>query len=199
MPNFKIQQFHGIGLMLFISLFLTNTQSQIAAQQSTQQPANNPPAEANENCPEAEQLRKKVQQLTAEVQRLKRKVSEYEKDRLASTIQEQLTKEEQRGEGLQLHLIEIAAKEEPLQTRLDEINIQLRPDNIERALAGIGSVHPENAREDLRRKLLGESQRLMYQLQLFRQDRVRTQASLATTDAAIQRLKQKLTEALRPY
>ena len=149
-------------------------------------------------CPEAEQLRKNVQQLNNEVQRLKRKVIELEKDRLATTIQEQLEKEEQRGEALQLHLIEIADKEAPLQQRMEQIIQQLRPENIERALAGIGSTKPELAKEELRTRLSAERGRLQYQLELFRQDRNRTQASLATTDAAIQRLKIKLSEALRP-
>jgi hypothetical protein len=169
-----------------------------------QQPAKNPSSNEQtsignaQDCPEAEQLRKNVQQLTAEVQRLKTRLAELEQDRLARTIQEQLEKEEQRGEALQLHLIEISEKEAPLQSRVDQINQQLRPEALERTLAGVGSVHPEDTREEVRKRLTAEKLRLQYQLELLRQDRVRSQASLATTDAAIQRLKQKLTEALRP-
>ncbi len=144
-------------------------------------------------CPEQAELRK----VSSEVQRLKRRVAELEKDRLATTLQEQLEKEQQRGEQLQLHLLEISEKEEPLQARLDQITQQLRPENIDRALAGYGSVKPEEAREELRRRLGNERLRVLAQLELHRQDRIRTQASLATTDAAIQRLKQKLSEALR--
>jgi chromosome segregation ATPase len=170
-----------------------------------QQASKNPPPSASEqtqtgstqNCPEADQLRKNVQQLNGEIQRLKRRVAELEKDRLATTIQEQLEKEEQRGEALQLHLFEISEKEAPLQARIEQINQQLRPETLERTMAGVGSVHPEDARDEVRRRLTNEKQRLQAQLDLLRQDRVRTQASLATTDAAIQRLKQKLAEALR--
>jgi hypothetical protein len=144
-------------------------------------------------CPEQAELRK----VSSEVQRLKRRVAELEKDRLATTLQEQLEKEQQRGEQLQLHLLEISEKEEPLQARLDQITQQLRPENIDRALAGYGSVRPEEAREELRKRLGNERLRVLAQLELHRQDRMRTQASLATTDAAIQRLKQKLLEALR--
>jgi hypothetical protein len=172
----------------------------VVAQQTTKNlPSNEQAANANtQDCPEAEQLRKNVQQLTAEVQRLKTRVADLEKDRLATTIQEQLEKEEQRGEALQLHLLEIAEKEAPLQSRMDQINQQLRPEALERTLAGVGSVHPEDTREEVRKRMTAEKLRLQYQLELFRQDRLRTQASLATTDAAIQRLKQKLAEALRP-
>ena len=149
-------------------------------------------------CPESEQLRKNVQELNVVVQGLKRRVAELEKDRLATRLQEQLEKEEQRGESLQLHMYEISEKEQPLLARMEQINQQLRPEAMERTMAGVGSVHPEDLRDEVRKKLLSERVRIQMQLELLRQDRGRTQASLATTDAAIQRLKQKLAEALRP-
>ena len=150
------------------------------------------------NCPDIDQLRKNVAQLGAENQRLKKRVSDLERERLAATIQEQLEKEEQRGEGLQNHLFEISEKESPLSMRMDQINQQLSSDAIEKSLAGVGSVHPEDTREDIRRRLTNEKVRIQTQLDLLKQDQRRTQASLATTDAAIQRLKQKLLEAQRP-
>lgn len=149
------------------------------------------------DCPEAAVLRKNVAQLSAEVQRLTRKVTDLEKELLPFSLQEQLENEEQRGERLQLHLIEIGEKESPLLARMDQINQQVRPETIERAMAGVGSVHPEDAREEVRKRLANEKIRIQSQLDLLRQDRIRTQASLATTDAAILRLKQKLAEALR--
>lgn len=173
-------------------LILTGSRQGTYAQEAQSSPSPEVP------CPEAEKLKKTLAQVNGEVQRLKIKVTALEKDRLATTIQEQLEREEQRGELLQLHLIQIAEKEVPLASQLDQLNQQLKPENIDRALVGIGSVHPENNKEDLRRRLLGERQRVLYQLELLRQDRLRTQASLATTDAAIQRLKVKLSEALRP-
>ena len=185
----------SFGLTLLMAFGLNAVAQQTAKNSSSNEQAPNANAQ---DCPEAEQLRKNVQQLTAEVQRLKSRVAELEQDRLATTIQQQLEQEEQRGEGLQLHLIEIAEKEAPLQSRVDQINQQLRPEALERILAGVGSVHPEDTREEVRKRLMSEKLRLQYQLELFRQDRLRTQASLVTTDAAIQRLKQKLTEALRP-
>jgi sugar-specific transcriptional regulator TrmB len=81
---------------------------------------------------------------------------------------------------------------------MDQIAQQLSPEAIERGLAGVGSVHPEEAREDTRRRLTSEKNRIQTQIDLLKQDQRRTQASLATTDAAIQRLKQKLLEAQRP-
>jgi hypothetical protein len=155
-------------------------------------------ATATPSCPESDVLRKNVRELNVVVQGLKRRVAELEKDRLATRLQEQLEKEEQRGETLQLHMYEISEKEQPLLARMEQINQQLRPEAMERTMAGVGSVHPEDLRDEVRKKLLSEKVRIQMQLDLLRQDRGRTQASLATTDAAIQRLKQKLAEALRP-
>jgi chromosome segregation ATPase len=153
---------------------------------------------APQKCPDTDPLRKQVAQLTGENQQLKKRVADLERERLATTIQEQLEKEEQRGEALQHHLIEISEKEDPLSARMDQINQQLSPGAIESKLAGVGSLHPEDAREEIRKRLTNEKTRVQSQLDLLKQDQRRTQASLATTDAAIQRLKQKLLEAQRP-
>jgi hypothetical protein len=206
MSNLNIRhriRFSVLILGIVFAPFVSGPRTQLAAQQSSAtDPASNNSRKSLDDptqpCPGDEQLRKNVQQLNAEIQRLKRKVSDLEKDRLVTTIQEQLEKEEQRGEALQLHLLEIAEKEAPLQSRMDQINQQLRPENVDRTMAGVGSVHPEDVRDELKKRLVSERIRLQSQLDLFRQDRIRTQASLATTDAAIQRLKQKLAEALRP-
>jgi hypothetical protein len=181
------------GLLAILSqLTVVETATPLWTQQtSTQQ------ASTQKSCDESEKLQKTVQQLTAEVERLRRRVDELEKDQRASVIQQQLEREEQRGESLQLHLIEITEKEEPLQSRLDQINQQLRPEEIDRILAGVGSVRPEQTRDELRRTLINERARILSHLEIMRQDRLRTQSSLATTDAAIQRLKRKLSEALR--
>jgi chromosome segregation ATPase len=153
---------------------------------------------ASSNCADIDQLRKNVAQLSGENQRLKKRVAYLERDRSVATIQEQLEKEEQRGETLQHHLFEISEKEGSLSTRMDQLAQQLSPEAIDRSLAGVGSLHPEDAREDIRRRLTNEKTRIQTQLDLLKQDQRRTQASLATTDAAIQRLKQKLLEAQRP-
>jgi hypothetical protein len=182
-----------------LSLFLLLLAMVAAAQQpvANQDGYTKTTGTSTQPCAESEQLRRKVQQVNDEVRRLRLRVAELEKDRLAATLQEQLEKEEQRGEALQLHLYEIAEKEAPLQARMEQINQQLRPESMERSLAGVGSVHPEDLRDEVKKKVVGEKVRLQMQLDLLRQDRARTQASLATTDAAIQRLKLKLQQALR--
>jgi len=184
-----------IALLAFIAIAHSQQQSNDASKQS-KSALDATTTTTTSDCPEADSLRNNVQQLRSEVQRLKTKVAQLEKDRLATSLQEQLEHEQEIGERLQLHLIEIAEKEVPLLARMDQINQLLRPEAMDRVLAGVGSVHPEDVRDETRKSLTTERFRIQAQLELFRQDRMRTQASLATTDAAIQRLKQKLLEAL---
>lgn len=63
-----------------------------------------------------EQLRKLVRQLSAEVGQLKAEVAKLEKYQKIDYLREQLMKEEQRAEGLQKELSDIAAKETSLQS-----------------------------------------------------------------------------------
>jgi hypothetical protein len=150
------------------------------------------------DCPDSNRLQKEVARLNSEVLRLRKRVSDLEKDQQVTAIRDQLLKEEKRSEDLQLHLTEIAEKEADLQPKLDSINQQLRPENIERELAAVGSTKPEEVREEVRRRRAAEQQRLQAQLGLMRQDKTRTQSSLSNADLMIQRLKQKLAEAMRP-
>ena len=190
--------------LLLLTFFVTFTVA--TSGQQSKQPVANEVAKQNSGtsetqqaptCPEAEDLKSKVRQMSIEIQQLKSKVARYEKERLATTLQEELEREQDRAERFQLHLIEISEKEAPLQARLDQINQQLKPESLDRTLAGVGSVHPEDLRDGTQKALQSERYRLLAQLELHRQDRARTQTSLGTTDAAIARIKQKLLEALK--
>jgi hypothetical protein len=55
--------------------------------------------------------------------------------------------------ALKQQLLDIESKETRIRIRLEELNEQSKPESIERELAGIGLVHPEELREH-RRKLL---------------------------------------------
>jgi len=70
---------------------------------------------------------------------------------------------------LRLQLLDTQVKEAELQARLRQLDEDLKQENIERSLAGIGSTKPEELREARRRQLTIE------------RDGVRTQLKLATT------------------
>src|SRR5256885_6675753 len=59
----------------------------------------------------------------------------------------------QRVEELRAQLLDVQAKETELQARARQLDEDLKPENIERSLAGIGSTRPEELRESRRRQL----------------------------------------------
>lgn len=168
--------------------------SGVMAQQAANQSSPSPASPKDDEC---EQLRKLVPQLRTEVAKLKAEVAKLEKYRQVDYLRDQILKEEQRTEALQRELIDIGAKEMTLQARLDEIDAQLRPGQIEQSMAGVGSTRPEEQREAVQRQLSNEKRRIQSQLDQFRQNRVRIQASITSAEAAIPPLKQRLREAIR--
>jgi hypothetical protein len=87
------------------------------------------------------------------------------------------------AEALRAQLSEVQAKEAELQVREQQLDEDLRPENIERALAGVGSTHPEELREQRRRLLESEKARVHAQLDLLAQSRTRLEAAIAAADA----------------
>ncbi len=59
----------------------------------------------------------------------------------------------------------------------------MKPESIERALAGFGSTHPEELREHLRKLLAIERNGLQTQLDLLEEDRARIEAAITTAEA----------------
>ena len=145
-----------------------------------------------------DQLRRGIRRLTTEVERLAKRVTDLEKERQFDVTRVLLVGEEQRAEALQTRLRDTLDRQFALQARMDQIDNQLKPENIERMFVGVGLVRPEEARDTVRRRLGFEKQGLMAQLELLRQERNRYQNALATADMVIQRLRMRLAEAGRP-
>jgi len=185
-------------LKLFVwAVFLCGVMSGpavIAQETARDQPAPSPTSPKDD---EIEKLRKLVSQLSAEVGRLRAEVAKLEKYQQIDYLRAQLMKEEQRSETLHRELSDIAAKETPLQKRLDEIEPQLRPDRIERSLAGVGSTRPEEDRDAVRTQLSNERRRIQIQLDQFNLNRRRLQSSISTAEVSITVLRQRLSEAVR--
>lgn len=90
---------------------------------------------------------------------------------------------QERAANLRLQLSEVQAKESELRSRLEQLEYDLKPENIERSLAGVGSVHPEELREQRRRQLEGEKKSVLAQLDLLAASRTRLEAAIAQADA----------------
>ncbi len=103
-----------------------------------------------------------------------------------------LTRAEQRAEVLRKLLLELIEKETGLRSRLVQIEEDLRPENIERATALVGSTRSAELR-DVRRRVL-ENERKGYDslLNQTAQSRLRLEDDVKQADALVAKLRQRL-------
>lgn len=85
-------------------------------------------------------------------------------------------------EKLRLELIDVQGKEENLRARAQQLDEDIKPDNIERSLAGIGSTKPEELRESRRRQLELERKKVLEQLDAVVAKRASLEAEIRTTE-----------------
>jgi len=87
------------------------------------------------------------------------------------------------AEKLRLQLIEVQTQEESLRARAAQLDEALKPENIERSLAGVGSTRPEELRETRRRQLQRERDGVTAQLKTLENSRTRLEAAIRDADA----------------
>jgi hypothetical protein len=88
-----------------------------------------------------------------------------------------------RVEKLKAQLLEMQAKEGALRERLAQLDEVIKPENIERSLAGVGSTRPEELREARRKQLSIERDGVLAQLQTIETGRLRLESALANAEA----------------
>ena len=86
-------------------------------------------------------------------------------------------------DDLRVKLLEVQAKETELQARERQLDENLKPENIERSLAGVGSTRPEELRELRRRQLDIERESVRTQLRLVGTSRERLESAIRTAEA----------------
>ena len=90
---------------------------------------------------------------------------------------------QEKAASLRAQLTDLEAKQAELQTRLQNLEEKLKPENIESALAGVGSTRPEDLREQRRRQLEIERNGVRAQLDLLATSHSRLETAIATADA----------------
>lgn len=105
---------------------------------------------------------------------------------------ERLTAAEERAEALRRQLADSMDKESGLKSKLDELDFQLRPENIQRETAVIGSLRPEEVRESRRRLLENEKTRVNEQINRLLDSRAKLETAIASFDALIGKLRARV-------
>ena len=90
---------------------------------------------------------------------------------------------QERAARLRAQLTDLQAQQADLQSRLTQLDEDIKPENIERSLAGVGSTHPEDLREARRRQLEIQRKGIQSQLDNLATTRARLEAAIATADA----------------
>lgn len=88
------------------------------------------------------------------------------------------------AENLRAQLRDVQAREAELQARLKQLEEDMKPENIERSLAGVGSTKPEELRELRRSQLSREKEGIVAQLELLAKSRTRLESAILTAEGA---------------
>lgn len=87
-------------------------------------------------------------------------------------------------EKLRAQMLEVQAQEDALRARAQQLEESLKPENIERSLAGVGSTKPEELRESRRRQLTIERDGVLAQLKILEANKQRLAAVIANAEAS---------------
>src|SRR5678815_4063623 len=86
------------------------------------------------------------------------------------------------ADKLKMELLEVQGQEEALRIRIQDLDEALKPENIERSLAGIGSTRPEELRESRRRQLTIERDGVRAQLNTLEAGKQRLETALRNAE-----------------
>ncbi len=137
-------------------------------------------------------MQQTIDALSNQVNRLNDRLSQMQENDRSLIDMERLTRAEQRAENIRNQMIDTESKLADLQARLDQVEYSLKPENIDRSIAGYGTLHPEDARDSRRRQLENERARLQAQISLLENNRTRLQASMATADSEVDALRRRI-------
>lgn len=103
-----------------------------------------------------------------------------------------LTKAEQRAESLRKQTFDLIEKENTVRARLDLIEIDIRPETIEKNVAMAGTLRPEELRDARRRSLSVERTNLQNLLTEIQRTRASLEQNLLRADALVERMRGRL-------
>jgi hypothetical protein len=146
---------------------------------------------------DADAANRAVKQLSNEVTQLNKKFDEMEKQRRTDLLQERLTRAEQRVEALQTQLSDVMEKQANMQARSDQIDELMKPENLERQVATVGTFRPDEAREALRHQYENEKKRVQAQLEVQNTRKQQLERSLTDAEQLAQRIRTDLEDAMR--
>ena len=146
----------------------------------------------NTNANTQSQDQQTIRSLSSQVDRLTEKISQMDEAQRSLVDLERLSRAEQRASALRTELRDVQSKESDLQARAEDLDYALKPENIERSIAGYGTTHPEELREQRRKQLESEKERVRKQLAQLSASRAQLELAIASSDIELERLHKRL-------
>jgi uncharacterized phage infection (PIP) family protein YhgE len=174
-----------------VKIISTADSADAATQPTNPQKAKSATATAS---PEQDEMQQTITTLSNQVNKLTDRLTQMQEDDRYQLDMERLTRSEQRAEQLRGQLIDIQSKISDFEAKLEQIEYALQPENIERATAGYGTTHPEQARDARRKQLETERTRTQAQLRLAETSKTRLEVAVANADSEVDSLRLKLNQ-----
>jgi len=146
-------------------------------------------------------LRKSLQTLNSRLQAISEELlapdkkeddNSIAKIKQVTTNLDLLTHAEERAEVLRKQLIELIEKETAYRSRMTQFDEDLRPENIERSMAGIGGTRTAEMRDTRRRVLENDRRGIENLLSVTVQSRLRLEEDVRQADQLVTKLRLKL-------
>jgi len=142
-----------------------------------------------------EAMKKTIRGLSNQVDKLSDKLNEMQASQASMVDLERLSRAEQRSSQLRTELREVQGKKADLEAHVEQVENDLKPENIERAVAGYGTTRPEELRAQRQKQLENDRTRTRQQIDQLAASEGRIQQAIATADVEIDRLQKKLEAA----
>jgi exonuclease VII large subunit len=160
-----------------------------------------PPAAADQLTGEVAALRKSLQTLNNRLEAISDELLAPDKkneDKSLDTVRrvtinlDLLTHAEERAEVLRKQLIDLIEKETAYKSRMAQFDEDLRPENIDRSMAGVGGTRTAEMRDTRRRVLENDKRGVENLLNVTAQSRIRLEEDVRQADLLVTKLRQRL-------
>lgn len=145
------------------------------------------PADSDATTRSLDDLRDRIRALEA----VRSKDPDAKEKRLSLSL-DIVTRAEQRSDGLRKQLFEMIEKENTISGRLDQIEVELRPEAIDRIVNTQGSLRPEELRDMRRKSLTSEKANLQSLLTEVQRNKAAIQLNLDKADQLVEKLRSRL-------
>jgi chromosome segregation ATPase len=153
---------------------------------------------SNSNSTQAEDpdsMKRTIRTLSNQVDKLNDKLNDMQGSQQSMVDLERLSRAEQRSSQLRTELRDVQGKKGDLEGHLEQVENDLKPENIERAVAGYGTTKPEELRAQRQKALENDRTRTRQQIDQLTASESRIQQAIATSDVEVDRLQKKLEAA----